>query len=109
MRDKLLWIGCLVYAALFSWLGSLKYAAHRNLVDFGIFAQTVASAFGCFCNTVEGSHWAFHFSPILYPIGLAVWLVRSPLTLVALATPCTSSSPAAPTVVLTARPPTPTI
>jgi uncharacterized membrane protein len=84
VRDKFLWLGCLVYAALFSWLGSVKYAAHRNLVDFGIFAQTLTSAFGCFCNTVEGSHWAFHFSPILYPVGLAVWLVRSPLTLVAL-------------------------
>ena len=84
MRDKFLWIGCLVYAALFSWLGSLKYSAHRNFVDFGIFAQTVTSAFGCFCNPIEGSHWAFHFSPILYPVGLAVWLVHSPLTLVVL-------------------------
>lgn len=84
MRDKFLWIGCVVYAALFSWLGSLRYAAHRNFVDFGIFAQTVASAFGCFCNPIEGSHWAFHFSPILYPVGLAVWLVHSPLTLVVL-------------------------
>ncbi len=84
MRDKFLWIGCLIYAALFSWLGSLKYSAHRNFVDFGIFAQTVTSAFGCFCNPVEGSHWAFHFSPILYPVGLAVWLVHSPLTLVVL-------------------------
>ncbi|MBV8067155.1 MAG: DUF2079 domain-containing protein [Candidatus Eremiobacteraeota bacterium] len=83
MRDRFLWIGCLFYAALLTWLGSLKYAAHRNLVDFGIFQQTVASAFGCFCNPIEGSHWAFHFSPVLYPVGLAVALVRSPLTLVA--------------------------
>ncbi|HMF27880.1 MAG TPA: DUF2079 domain-containing protein, partial [Candidatus Cybelea sp.] len=84
MRDRLLWLGCLVYAALFTWLGSIKYDAHRNLVDFGIFAQTVATAFGCFCNPIEGSHWAFHFSPILYAAGLAVALVHSPLTLVAL-------------------------
>lgn len=84
MRDRLLWIGCLVYAALFTWLGSVKYDAHRNLVDFGIFAQTSASAFGCFCNPIEGSHWAFHFSPILYAVGIALRVVRSPLTLVAL-------------------------
>ena len=84
MRDRLLWLGCLVYAALFTWLGSIKYDAHRNLVDFGIFAQTASSAFGCFCNPVEGSHWAFHFSPILYVVGLALGLVHSPLTLVAL-------------------------
>jgi uncharacterized membrane protein len=84
VRDRFLWLGCLLYAGLFTWLGSIKYAAHRNLVDFGIFAQTVASAFGCFCNPIEGSHWAFHFSPILYPVAIAVALVRSPLTLVAL-------------------------
>jgi uncharacterized membrane protein len=84
VRDRFLWIGALAYAALFTWLGWIKFAAHRNLVDFGIFAQTVASAFGCFCNPIEGSHWAFHFSPILYPIGLAVALIHSPLTLVAL-------------------------
>ena len=84
MRDRVLWLGCLVYAALFTWLGSIKYEAHRNLVDFGIFSQTVASAFCCFCNPIEGSHWAFHFSPILYAAGIAVALIRSPLTLIAL-------------------------
>ena len=84
MRDPLLWIACALYAALFTVLGAVKYAAHRNFVDFGIFAQTGASAFGCFCNGVEGSHWAFHSSPILYVAGalLAVW--KSPLALVAL-------------------------
>ncbi len=84
MRDRFLWAGCLLYAVLFTWLGALKYFAHRNLVDFGIFAQTAASAFRCFCNPIEGSHWAYHFSPILYPAGLAAELVRSPLALVAL-------------------------
>ena len=81
---SLLWAGCLLYAVLFTCLGALKYAVHRNLVDFGIFTQTAASAFGCFCNPIEGSHWAFHFSPILYAGGLALGVVRSPLTLVAL-------------------------
>lgn len=84
MKDRLLWIGCLAYAALFTWLGAIKYAVHRNLIDFGIFAQTAASAFGCFCNPIEGSHWAFHFSPILYPVGLVAALVRSPIALIAL-------------------------
>ncbi|MFZ1016776.1 MAG: hypothetical protein WAN39_02780, partial [Candidatus Cybelea sp.] len=75
MRDRFLWIGCLVYAVLLTWLGAIKYDVHRNLVDFGIFAQTAASAFGCFCNPIEGSHWAFHFSPMLYAVGFAVTLV----------------------------------
>jgi uncharacterized membrane protein len=84
MKDRFLWWGCVVYAALFTWLGAVKYAAHRNLVDFGIFQQTAASAFGCFCNPLEGSHWAFHFSPILYGMGLAVAIAPSPMTLIAL-------------------------
>jgi uncharacterized membrane protein len=85
VRDRFIWIGCLLYAVLFAALGAAKYAVHRNLVDFGIFSQTAASAFGCFCNPIEGSHWAFHFSPILYPVGVALSLARSPLTLIVLA------------------------
>ncbi|HEY9085067.1 MAG TPA: DUF2079 domain-containing protein [Candidatus Tyrphobacter sp.] len=84
MRDRLIWLGVLLYAVLFTGLGALKYAIHRNLVDFGIFAQTAASAFGCFCNTVEGSHWAYHFSPILYLAGAVVAVAHSPLALIAL-------------------------
>ena len=74
MRNRFPWIAALIYAALFTLLGAVRYNAHRNLVDFGIFAQTVASAYGCFCNTIEGSHWALHFSPILYLAGALVWL-----------------------------------
>jgi uncharacterized membrane protein len=85
VRDKWLWIGTIAYAALFTALGALKYAIHRNLVDFGIFSQTAASAFGCFCNTVEGSHWSFHSSPILYVAGALVVVWHSPIALVALA------------------------
>ncbi|HVR45188.1 MAG TPA: DUF2079 domain-containing protein [Candidatus Binatia bacterium] len=85
MRDRFLWLGCLLYAVLFAALGWAKYAVHRNLVDFGIFSQTAASAFGCFCNPIEGSHWAFHFSPILYPVGIVLALAHSPLTLIVLA------------------------
>jgi uncharacterized membrane protein len=84
VRDKWLWAGTAAYAAIFFALGTLKFAVHRNLVDFGIFAQTAASAFGCFCNTIEGSHWSFHSSPILYVAGAAVAVWHSPLALVAL-------------------------
>lgn len=82
--DAFGWILCALYALVFTLLGALRYADHRNLVDFGIFAQTAASAFGCFCNAVEGSHWAFHFSPILYFVGAAVALVHSPIVLIGL-------------------------
>ena len=82
MRDRFPWVLALIYVALFTWLGSIRYAVHRNFVDFGIFAQTIASAFGCFCNAIEGSHWAFHFSPILYVVGVIVRVWHSPLALV---------------------------
>ena len=81
MKDRLLWLACLLYAVLFSALGAIKYAAHRNLVDFGIFAQTMSSGFGCFCNPLEGSHWAFHFSPILYLGTVALAFAHSPIVL----------------------------
>jgi uncharacterized membrane protein len=84
VRDRFVWIGVAAYAVIFTLLGWVKYAVHRNLVDFGIFAQTAASAFGCFCNPIEGSHWAFHFSPILYVAGAALAAWKSPLTLIAL-------------------------
>ena len=82
MRDRFPWFLALAYAALFTLLGAIRYQAHRNLVDFGIFAQTVASAFGCFCNPIEGSHWAFHFSPILYLAGVVVAVWHSPYALI---------------------------
>ncbi|MGC2130237.1 MAG: DUF2079 domain-containing protein [Candidatus Aquilonibacter sp.] len=84
MRDKFPWIVALLYAALFTLLGTIRYQAHHSLVDFGIFAQTAASAFGCFCNPIEGSHWAYHFSPILYLVGLVLLVWRSPIALIAM-------------------------
>ncbi|HTX56286.1 MAG TPA: DUF2079 domain-containing protein [Candidatus Acidoferrales bacterium] len=84
MRDRFPWLLALLYAALFTFLGTVKYEAHRNLVDFGIFAQTAASAFGCFCNSIEGSHWAFHFSPVLYLAGALLRAWPSPFALIAL-------------------------
>lgn len=84
MRARLPWILAAAYALLFTLLGIVKYDVHRNFVDFGIFSQTAASAFGCFCNAIEGSHWAYHFSPILYLAGLALLLWHSAATLIAL-------------------------
>lgn len=84
LRDRLLWLGSGLYALAFFALGSIRYDGHRSFVDSGIFSQTAASAFGCFCNTIEGSHWAFHFSPVLYAAGALVAVWHSPLALVAL-------------------------
>lgn len=84
LRDGPLWGAAAAFAALYFALGAVRYASHRNYVDLGIFAQTASSAFGCFCNTIEGSHWAFHFSPILYVAGALMRVWPSALALVAL-------------------------
>jgi len=92
--DPWLWVGCALYAMALTWLGWVKYETHHNLVDFGIFAQTAASAFGCFCNGPEGSHWAFHFSPILYVPGALLLIWKSPLVMIALpAIACALAAP----------------
>src|SRR5260370_42647987 len=83
LRDGVLWGAVAAYALVFFALGYVRYAGHRNFVDLGIFAQTAASAFGCFCNPIEGSHWAFHFSPVLYVVGAVVAVWHSALALVA--------------------------
>ena len=82
VRRRLPWAIAAAYAALFTALGAWRYAVHRNLVDFGIFAQSLRTNFFCLCNPIEGSHWAFHFSPILAIPMLLLHIWNSPLVLV---------------------------
>ncbi len=74
----------LAYAIVFFVLGAARYATFHSGADLGLFVQTIASAFHGFHNTVEGtSHFAYHFSPILYVLAPPLWLTHSPLVLVA--------------------------
>jgi uncharacterized membrane protein len=71
------------YAAIFIVLGSDRYATFHSGADLGLFTQTIASAFHGFSNTVEGtSHFAYHFSPILYLCAPLLWLTQSAVSLV---------------------------
>jgi uncharacterized membrane protein len=74
----------IVYGAVFFVLGAARYETFHSGADLGLFVQTIATAFHGFHNTVEGtSHFAYHFSPILYVLALPLWLAHSPLVLVA--------------------------
>ncbi|MGC8484609.1 MAG: DUF2079 domain-containing protein [Candidatus Baltobacteraceae bacterium] len=86
MKKWLPWAIAAGYTLLFAVLGAWRYAVHRNLVDFGIFAQSLRTSFFCLCNPIEGSHWAFHFSPILALPMLLLHLWNSPLVLVIIQT-----------------------
>jgi uncharacterized membrane protein len=72
-----------VYAVLFSILGASRYQTYHSGADLGLFAQSIASAFHGFHNTFEnGSHFAYHFSPILYLCAPVLWAAHSALALV---------------------------
>ena len=72
---RLVAVATVAYAAVFFALGVDRYVTYHSGADLGLFTQTIASAFHGFDNTVEGtSHFAYHFSPILYLLAPPLWL-----------------------------------
>jgi uncharacterized membrane protein len=83
MPTRLVALATAAYAAIFAVLGADRYVTYHSGADLGLFTQTIASAFHGFSNTVEGtSHFAYHFSPILYLCAPLLWFARSALALV---------------------------
>ncbi len=79
------WLASAAYALVYYALGSVRYAAYRSGSDLGLFTQSIAGAFSGFANTTEGgSHFTYHFSPVLYLCAPLLLLAHSPLALVAL-------------------------
>lgn len=70
------------YAIVFSLLGANRYATYHSGADLGLFAQSIDTAFRGFHNTFEGgSHFAYHFSPILYLCAPLLWAAHSDVVL----------------------------
>lgn len=83
--ERRVYLASALYAVAYFALGADRYATYHSGADLGLFTQTIASSFHGFSNTVEGgSHFTFHFSPILYLCAPALWLTRSPLALTAI-------------------------
>jgi uncharacterized membrane protein len=79
------WLLAALYAALYFALGAIRYATYHSGADLGLFTQSIASVFHGFANTTEGgSHFTFHFSPLLYLCAPFLLLAHSALALVAL-------------------------
>lgn len=71
-----------LYAIVFSVLGADRYATFHAGADLGLFAQSIDTAFHGFHNTFEaGSHFAYHFSPILYLCAPLLWAAHSAVAL----------------------------
>jgi uncharacterized membrane protein len=90
------WIAAIAYAAIYSWLGIVRYNSYHASYDEGLFTQVLSSAFSGFRSTPEGAnHFAFHFSPILYAVAPLLWAFKSPIVLVVVAsTACALTIPA---------------
>ena len=91
-----------LYAVVFSVLGTDRYATYHAGADLGLFAQSIDTAFHGFHNTFEaGSHFAYHFSPILYLCAPLLWAAHSAVVLAILQAVATSLT--APALYLIAR------
>ena len=83
--ERALWIASAAYAAIYFALGTWRYETYRSGSDLGLFTQSLAAAFSGFGNTTEGgSHFTFHFSPVLYLCAPFVLGAHSALALVAI-------------------------
>jgi uncharacterized membrane protein len=76
------WIATSIYAAIFIVLALVRWHIWSYGSDTGTFAQAVRDAFGGFRNGPEGgSHFRFHFSPIIGLLFPIVAATRSALPL----------------------------
>lgn len=82
---RALWIATGVCAAAYYALGVDRYATYHSGSDLGLFTQSISTVFHGFANTPEGgSHFTFHFSPVLYLCAPLLLATHSPLALVAI-------------------------
>ena len=96
------WIVAGAYALVYAVLDLDRFFTYHSGADLGLFAQTIASSLHGFSNTVEGgSHFLFHFSPILFALAPLLWLSKSPAVLLVVQSCATAV--AAPALYLIAR------
>ncbi len=78
-----MWLGTLAFAVTYTLLGLDRYATYHSGADLGIFMQSLLNPVVHFGNTLEaGSHYLFHFSPILELLAPLVRLTHGPFVLI---------------------------
>lgn len=70
------------YAGIISALGIDSYVTYHAGADLGLFTQSIVDGMHGMHNKIEGSHWTFHFSPLLALLTPVLLAVRSPLVLI---------------------------
>ena len=81
--ERTIWLATLAYALVYTVLGEDRYATYHAGADLGIFMQALQNPLQHFGNTLEsGSHYLFHFSPILELLAPIVRLTHDPLALI---------------------------
>jgi uncharacterized membrane protein len=93
--ERAIWIASAAFAAIYCALGAWRYETYSSGSDLGLFTQSLSAAFSGFANTTEGgSHFTYHFSPILYLCAPIVIATHSALALVAIgAIACALAAP----------------
>ncbi len=82
---RAVWIAVATYFLVLTALGIDRYVTYRSGVDLGLFAQSIADAAHGMRNQLEGgSHYVYHFSPLLYIAWPLLLAVHSPIVLIAL-------------------------
>ncbi len=82
---RAVWIVTALCAVVYFALGVDRYATYHSGSDLGLFTQSISTVFRGFANTPEGgSHFTFHFSPVLYLCAPLLLATHSPLALVAI-------------------------
>jgi uncharacterized membrane protein len=83
--ERRVWLASAAWAAFYFALGADRFATYHAGSDLGLFTQSIATVFHGFGNTTEGgSHFTYHFSPVLYLCAPLLLATHSPLALVAL-------------------------
>ena len=79
------WLGAAAFTAVYFAAGFQRYVTYTSGADLALFTQSIATVFAGFHNTTENaSHFAVHFSPVLYLCAPLLLATHSPLALVAI-------------------------
>jgi uncharacterized membrane protein len=99
---RAVWIAVAISFVALTLLGIDRYVIYRSGADLGLFVQAIVDGAHGMHNQIEGgSHYIYHFSPILSLVTPFLLVVRSPIALII--TQALAGALTAPAIFLLAR------